>query len=308
MDPLLDTLAAHRRRIRAARAAASAARGAFYASLALGAILAVTRIAGIDVPAAVAWGAIAAAALAGAARAVGRSFTVRDCAIHLDRLLGLEERLSTAVESAGPMREAQAADAAAALSRAAFPSRRMPREAKLLAGSLLLVAALLVLRTPASAGGTDDPALVAVTAEVADRLLAVAPDQVEFREVAALLKQGRTAEATEKLEALRELYDAKRLQEGGAGAEAQARRDAAAAGAAALSAELARLGRPIQAAPPTVAALKLERQTLGTASAVPPEFAADAETVRRVTAILESADWAPRYDAVIRRYYGSEKR
>jgi hypothetical protein len=303
--PLLRQLGSHRRRIRLARAAEAAARGGFTASIAVCALLAVSRVAGFDVPAAVAWGAIAGAALGFGLREAGRSFTLRDCAISLDRLLGLEERLSTAVENAGAMRDAQAADAAEALSRATVPPWRLPREAKLLAGSALLAAALLVIHAPANAGGTDDPALVAVTDEVASKLDALAPEQAEFKEVRELLKQkGRLEEAAAKLQALADQLDRKIL-EGKGGAEARAQRDAAAAGAAAISAELARMGRPVAAAPPTVVALKLERQRLETA---PPPFSTDEDVVRSVATTLERADWAPRYDAVIRRYYGSDLR
>jgi hypothetical protein len=125
--------------------------------------------------------------------------------------------------------------------------------------------------------------------------------------VRTLLKQGRMEEAAAKLQAVRDLLDQKVLQEG-AGAEAQKQRDAAAAGASALAAELARMGKPLQATPPTVAAIKLERHTLGAVPSAPPELSADPEAARYVATVLERADWAPRYDAVIRRYYGSEPR
>jgi len=307
VDRLLETLSSQRRRIRIARAVETAAKGAFYSSLAVGALLAGTRVAGIEIPGALAWVAIAAVAAFAALRSAGRPFTRTDCAIHLDRLLGLEERLSTAVESSGSMREAQAADAAAALARTALPPWRAPREAKLLAGSVLLVGAILVLHRPASAGGTDDPALIAVTEEVARQLDAVAPDRVEFREVRELLRdKARLSEAGAKLQALRDLLDQKLLQEGGGSAEARKQRDAAAAGAAALSAELARMGMPLRATPPAVAALKLERQMLGTPP--PPELARDEASARRVATVLERADWPAKYDSVIRKYYGSEAR
>lgn len=307
MDALLQKLSGHRRRIRAARLGVAAVKGAFYSSMGVGALLAVARIAGIDAPGALAWGAIAAVAASLAAREAGRRFTLRDCAIHLDRLLGLDERLSTAVEGAGPMQDAQRADAAAALAGAVLPAHRLPREAKLLAGSLLIVAALLVLHTPARAGGTDDPAIVAVTEDVARQLEAVAPDRIDFREIREILKdKTRLLEAATRLQAVRDLLDQKLLQEGGGGAEARKQRDVAAAGVAALSAELARMGTPLRATPAAVAALKLERQTLGTPR--PAEFTTDEGTARGVAAALERADWPPRYDAVIRTYFGSERR
>ena len=83
MNDLERRLASLRRRIRAGRAAEAAARGAFYASLAACALLAASRIGGLAVPGAVAWGAIAAVALTLALREAARSFTIRHCAIHL---------------------------------------------------------------------------------------------------------------------------------------------------------------------------------------------------------------------------------
>jgi hypothetical protein len=305
MNDLERRLASLRRRIRAGRAAEAGARGAFYASLAACALLAALRIGGLLVPGAVAWAAIAAVALALALREGARSFTIRDCAIHLDRLLGLEERLSTAVEADGPMHDAQAADAAAALSRVAIPARRLPREARLLAGSALLVGAILLIRTPASAGGADDPALVAVSDDVVRMLENATSDRIEFREVAEMIKRGRLDEAAAGLRSLADRLEQERLQ-GGGGAQAEKEREAATAGAAALSAELARLGRPVRATPPTIVALKLERQRLGGAPA--SSFTGDPGTARAVATALERADWAPRYDAVIRTYFGSDSR
>ena len=306
MNPLVRELQSHRRRIRLARAGAAAARGAFYASLAACALLAATRIGGLLVPGAVAWGAIAAVALALALREAARPFTIRDCAIHLDRRLGLEERLSTAVEAAGPMREAQSADAAGALSRTPLPPRRMPREARLLAGSAFLLGAMLLIRTPANAGGSDDPALVAVSRELAARLEALPSDRIEFKEIARMIgDRARLEEAAGKLGALRDRIEMELLQ-GQGGAQARKELEAAAAGAAAISAELARLGRTVQAAPPVVVALKLERQRLG--EAPPSPFAGDAEAARNAATALEGGGWAPRYDGVIRRYFGSESR
>jgi hypothetical protein len=306
VNPLDRKLQALRRRLRLGRAAEAAARGAFYASLAACALLAVSRIAGLAVPGAVAWGGIAAVSLALALREAGRSFTRRDCAIQLDRMLGLDERLSTAVDvPPGPMREALWADASAALARAALPPRRLPREARLLGGSALLIGAILLIRTPASAGGSEDPALEAVTQGLQIKLEELGADRIEFREIRKDLQDRRLEDAAGRLRALADKLEQERLQ-GGGGAQADRDREAATAGAAALSAELARLGRPIHAAPPSVVALKVERQRLG--AAPPTPFSADEQTVRAVATLLERADWAPRYDAVIRRYYGSESR
>lgn len=299
-------LSAFRRRILLGRSAEAGARAAFYASLAACAVLAVTRILGADLPASAAWGGIAAAGLLGALWAAVRPFSLRDCAIHLDRLLKLEERLSTAVDAPpGPMRGAQSEDAARALVGVVFPSRRLPREAKLLAGSGLLVAALLVLHSPARAGGMDDPALASLQEEAATALEAVESDRIEFREVKDLIRKGRLEEAARRLQALQERLDQELLRDGGGKAVGRDQ-EAAAAGAAALSAALARLGTPIQSALPASVALKLERQHLG--DPAPSGLPQDPETRKQVATVLERADWPARYDSVIRTYFGSEPR
>src|SRR5947207_10842241 len=123
MDELLQKLAAQRRRIRAARVVDAALRWAFYASVAAGLALLVSKFAGVALPMAVAAAGLAALPGAMALREWTRAFSIRDCAIHLDRLLGLEERLSTALESPGGMGAALRADAAGALKRAPLPRR-----------------------------------------------------------------------------------------------------------------------------------------------------------------------------------------
>src|SRR5579862_8373814 len=140
MDALTQNLAGHRRRIRLARAADAALRWAFYASVAGCLALAVSKFAGLRLPYSSLAAALAVAPVAMALREWARAFSVTDCAIHLDRLLGLEERLSTAMEAAGPMGPAVRADAVDAIGRASMPARRYPREATLLIGSLLLAA------------------------------------------------------------------------------------------------------------------------------------------------------------------------
>lgn len=304
MTDFLRRLTAFRRRILLGRSAEAGARGAFFTSLAVCALLAASRILDLALPAAVAWGAIAAAGLLAALRAAARSFTVRDCAILLDRRLGLDERLSTALDaSGGAMHDAQAFDAARALAAVVLPSRRLPREAKLLAGSGLLMAALLVLHAPARAGGVEDAGLAATAQEVMDKMDLASSDRIEFREVKELVSKGRLEEAATKLQALADRLDQELLQNGG-GAGAEKDRDLAAAGAAALSAALGRLGKPIAATLPASVALKVERQKQGAPSALP----SDEGTVRAAATTLERADWPSKYDSVIRTYYGKEAR
>jgi hypothetical protein len=164
VDDLLHKLAAHRRRIRTARVADAAIRWTFYASVAACVALLVSKFAGLALPGAVAAGALAAVPAAVALREWSRAFSIRDCAIHLDRLLGLDERLSTAVETSGAMGLVLRADAEGALARTPLPSRRFPREARLLAGSLVLMAVLFSIPSPVRSGATGDPGFDAVTA------------------------------------------------------------------------------------------------------------------------------------------------
>jgi hypothetical protein len=311
VEALLATLAAYRRRLRAARALDAGLKGAFYASLAAAAGVAAAKATSIGVsPAAL--GAVAAVPLALAARAAARTFSLRDCAIELDRRLGLEERLATAVEGAGPFRELQGADAAAAFARAKIPPRRLPREARLLAGSALLLAALLAIPSAGSGedAAADDEALRPVLEAEAARLEAIAQaGPIEFREVAELLRRGEAQVALERLEALREKLEARLLAEaqGPGRQEALRLRDAAGAAAEALAARLGRLGRrPPAARTPEAAAAKLERQRVRPEAAPMEEDGPAAAGAPPGAAVrMGRTDWDPKYDAVIRRYFRS---
>jgi len=203
VDVLLNKLAEHRRRIRGARVADATLRWAFYASVAGGLALLLSKLAGIALPAAVAVGALAAVPAAMAIREWARSFSMRDCAIHLDRILGLDERLSTALETSGAMGVVLRADAEGALARTSLPPRRLPREGKLLAGSLALLAVLFSIPSPGRSGAQGDPAFEAVTAAEVAKLESLANVDVQFKEVAEALKQGRPEEADALLEKLR---------------------------------------------------------------------------------------------------------
>ena len=303
MDDLLHKLAAHRRRIRAARVADAALRWAFYVSVAACLALLVSKLAGLALPAAAAAGALAAVPAAVALREWARAFSIRDCAIHLDRLLGLDERLSTALETSGAMGLVLRADAEGALARTSLPPRRLPREGKLLAGSLVLLAVLFTIPSPGRSGAQGDPAFEAVTAAEAAKLESLANVEVRFKEAAEALKSGRPEEALAHLEDLRRKL-AEKLLDGSGGAGTQAMLDQATSIAAAISAELARLGRTVHAPPAAVAQAKLERQKAveqGTAAAATPASAAASRA-----AFSDSAPWNPRYDAVIRRYFGRD--
>ncbi len=308
MDDLNHKLAGHRRRIRLARAADAALRGAFYASVAGCFALAVTRFAGIPLPAAVALSLLAAVPAAAALRAWTRRFSVRDCAIHLDRLLGLDERLSTAMEATGPLGPMVQADAAAAMGRSTLPARRLPREAALFGGSLLVAAALAVLPSPERSGARGDKALEVVAAEQAAKLESLSNVDVQFQETTQQaireLHEGRPEQALAILEELRRRLAEKILEGGPSAPAAQALLDQAAASAAAVSAELGRLGRVVHAPPPAVAQAKLQRQRqrIGDATASAPEFSPSAPSSAVVSDNIPSS---PRYEPIVRRYLGN---
>jgi hypothetical protein len=307
VDELLDQLAAHRRRIRRARAADAALRWAFYASVAACLAVLVTKFAGIALPVAVAAAGIAAIPAAVAVREWARAFSIRDCAIHLDRLLGLDERLSSALEAAGGMGAVLRADATVALRRAPMPRRAYPRESKLLLGSLALLAALLVIPAPDRSGARGDPAFEAVTLEQIKSLEALAGVDVRFQEAADALRDGRPEEAIAKLEELKAWLAAKFLQSEGNGTDAATQKllDQATSSASAIAAQMARLGRTVHAPPPAVARAKLERQRTLAQSADPaPTAASPSAAPGPATPLTHS--WSPRYDPVIRRYFGRE--
>lgn len=304
MDSLRNVLETQRRRIRVRRALESAARWAFYASLAGALTLFARKFLGVPVPQALATGVLLAVPAGMAARTWVRRYSLRDCAIHLDRLLGLEERLSTALEGAGPLSAVVTEDASRALGRASFPERRLPLESRLLAPSLVLLGALAAVPAPDRDGFTGDRSFEAVLAGEAVRLEALAAAEIRFREVAELLSQGRPEEALAVLQTLRDVLEQRLLESGAAGGSEALRRQAeqAAASAAAISAELARLGRTVHAPPPRAAEAKLARQR--DLAAIESATAPDGEPAKSA-AVFSRKDWDSRYDAVIRRYFGS---
>jgi hypothetical protein len=303
VEGLVDVLESHRRRIRVRRALASAARWAFYSALAGSGAIFAAKFLGIPVPGALVAGLCGALPLGVALRDLTRSFTLLDCAVHLDRRLGLEERLATAVEGAGALGPAVEADAGRALEGARFPARRILVEERLLVPALIVAAALAWLPARERAGSTDAAGEAALSAE-ALKLERLAGAEIRFREAADLLAQGRPEEALEVLRSLREMLERKLLESGGgAGTETlRLQADQAAASAAAVAAELARLGRTVHAPPPVVAEAKLSRRRELAAAEAPPDGAPSPAAAR---AVLLLQDWEPRYDPVIRRYFRS---
>jgi hypothetical protein len=303
---LLESLASHRRRIKAARAAAAAVKWTFYASVLACVCLAAQKIGGLTLPRSVAVTVLAAIPLGMAAREWARTFSVRDCAIHLDRVLGLDERLATAVEGGGSMSAAQQADASAALAGARLPVRRAPREARLLAGSALVLGALLLVPAPERSGAAADPALESAAAEFAIRLDELAKVAVEFREPAEILARGLTVVALQRFRELEEVLSQRLLDApGGSAAETQKRLEIASRSAGALGAELAGRGIVIHSPPPLLAKVKLERRQQAPGPApVAVESGADPEVFARAAVAALQRDWGPRHDPVVRRYFG----
>ncbi|MBV8880778.1 MAG: hypothetical protein JO332_12480 [Planctomycetaceae bacterium] len=307
MDELTHNLTGHRRRIRLARAAEAALRWAFYASVAGCLASAASKFAGVPLPYARLAGLLAAAPLAMAVREWARRYSLRDCAIQLDRQLGLDERLSTAMEATGPLSPALKVDAAAAIGRSVVPARRYPREAALLGGTLLLAAALAVIPSPERSGARGDRALEEVSAEQAATLESLAKVDARFEELATdaarALKEGQPEQALALLEELRRRLAEHLLEGGGAKVEAEQKiLDQVAASSAAVSAELARLGRVVHAPPPAVAQAKLERQK--TAASAPASSAPAAAVPAAAAPLAQEIPWDSRYDSVVRKYRG----
>jgi hypothetical protein len=303
MGPFHATLAAHRRRLRAARATDAAVRWAFYAVLAACVVLAVSKVAGLALPAPLA-AVLAAVPLAMAARAWARSFSLHDCAVHLDRTLGLEERLATALEATGPMAAAQESDAAASLARAEIPPWELPREARLLAAAALVFAAIVVIPVLEVSGAGSDPALVEQAKLTADELEKIASKDPVLARAAKRLREGKIEEAAALLLERREELEKKWVESGGKDAEARELARAAEAAAKGIGAQLAATGRSVPAPLPVAAEGKLECQAVP--APAPAEEFDPAPVAQAIAARLRRQDWDRKYDDVVYRYFGSK--
>lgn len=311
-----------RARMRRAAGFGAALRWALYGAMLAGGWLVAAKLFGW--PRAPLWAAAALPALAGAA-AFARRLDLRQAAAFLDRALGLEERVATAMEGpAGPFGAAVAADAARALdpNRAAGVARfRWPAEARFLLPALAIVAILAVVPDRArSAAMADaelraavDPAIEklsrvpvadAALAERVKKLMAdlksddlarMAAGAEEARKVAVEIRTG-LAKAGGERENLRSLAD--KLEAAGAGA----------------SSHLARRGIDVPEVPPVdlearIAAAKA-RGDLPSIGArpddqeiprVPAGAAIPLELRERIRSAAMPSD--PRYDEIVRRYF-----
>lgn len=304
-----ERLGRFRIRLRLERTLQAAARGAFYASFLACGILAVGKIVGFVIP--VPWwgGLLAGVTLAVAGREWIRAFSLRDCAVQLDLRMGLEERLSTAVECPGALGGALRADAARVLTRLELPPLRFPREARFLGGSLLLLAALAAVPAPERRRWVEDPALLESARTLAEKIDVLASEDPRLVQAAALLREGRLEEALEFLRAELVRMEGEALEAGGgAGPGTERLREALREAASGLAAQLAAAGRVVHAPRPETADLKLRRQAMASEVREAPETAGvpagDPESILRSLADLAGRPgWEPRYEPVIRRYF-----
>jgi len=298
MDATLAALDRLRLRLRWRNALARASRPAFAAAVAAGGLLLTARLAGLAWSAGPVLGGLAAATALLLLRELLRPFDRRAAAAALDRLLGLDERLSTALEATGPFRELQAADAAAALARATLPRASLPLEGRLYGAALVVLLGLAALPSFRAREDAGEARVRALLRAEAEKLLAAAPDSVDVREAAAALPELAPELAAIRLQALRERLAEKMLSGGAGSAEAARALEAATAAAEGLGAELSGQGRVLHAPSAVVAEAKLRRR-LEAPPSVPDGLLP--ATVR--AAALSSAEPDPRYRAIIETYF-----
>ncbi|HYF01562.1 MAG TPA: hypothetical protein VEJ18_21750 [Planctomycetota bacterium] len=299
MRDMRPTVRSWGRRLRVRDAVDRSSRFAFHAALAGGGLLLAGKLLGLPIHAVyvlAAWGALAAGLLAAEFL---KPFGLRDAARMLDRRLGLEERLSTALEAEGPMREPVAADAAAALARTSLPPWRPARDVLLSGAALLALAALAAAPTLDRRRSSDEVRLERLAQDAAAKLAAMAPERVEFAEIAERMAVDPEGTIV-PLEALRARL-AEEMARGGPGA-AEARRlyEGATAAAEGLGAELARQGRASYAARPAAAEAKLRSQLAAEAAG---ERADGLPPLVRVMSMRSAQVWDPRHDHVVLNYY-----
>jgi catechol 2,3-dioxygenase-like lactoylglutathione lyase family enzyme len=171
VSPIEAEVRVVRARMRRSAGLGAAVRWSLYGALLAGGGLAAAKLFGW--PRAPLWIAAALPALA-ASLAVARRLDLRHAAASIDRALGLEERVATALEvPSGPLGAAVAADAARALekSRPREVGRfRWPPEAGFLLPALALIALIALAPDPGRSVPTADPALRAAVDREIDRL------------------------------------------------------------------------------------------------------------------------------------------
>ncbi len=324
MNSLESQVREVRARMRRAAGLGAAVRWALYGSLLAGGWLIAAKLFGW--PQAPLWAAVSLPALAGIA-AAARRFDLRHAAALVDRALGLEERVATALEGpGGPFGTALSTDAARALdpNRAAGVGRfRWPAEARFLIPAVVMVAILAWIPDQARTAAIADVELRAAVEPDIDRLARVpVGDAALAAKVKAILddlksddlkRMAAGAEAAKKLaveiraglahgggdrDALRALAD--RLDAAGSGASTQ----------------LSRRGFEV----PDVAPVDLEarvaaakaRGDLASSGARPEDRAVapvtagapiPVEVRDEIERRLAAKPLDPRYHEIVRRYY-----
>jgi hypothetical protein len=266
--------------------------------------------------------AIAAAPLVAAAMVALRRLDLRQAAAAVDRALGLDERVATALECAGAtgaMPQAVILDAAAALGRAE-PSRvgrfRWPSEARFVIPAAALTGALWW--APAAfpgAPGIDPAVRMAISAERAalERAVEAHRDPARAAEARRLLEAlssedlARVRHAAREAREMAAKWRAEEALARGSAADRAERRllaEALESAGAGASRELSR--RSIEV--PPVDPVDLEARVLAARAGQAPAGRAagpasdvpGGEAVRRA---LERRDWDSADDQVVRRYY-----
>jgi hypothetical protein len=299
MDAFARELDRLGRRLRLRGVLRRASRGAFLAAVGAGLALLAVRLLSWPVSAAAVLAALGIAVGALFARELLRPFGRPQAAAALDRLLGLEERLSTALEASGPLQGLQAADAARALSAARLPAAPLPLEAKLSAAALVVLLGLAALPAFDGREGAAEVRLRRLLEGEREKILAAAPDSVEVREAVEELPRLSPERALLRLEALNRRMAEKWLAGGAGSAEAKRVLDAAGAAADGLGAELGERGSTVHARAPVVAEAKLRRRL----EEIPSGEADGGLPPTTATAVLSRNDWDPRYDPVVRSYF-----
>jgi hypothetical protein len=272
------------------------------------------------------WAAAALPIFAGIA-ALARRFELRHAAALLDRALGLEERVATALEGpSGPFGAAVSTDAVRALdpSRAAAVGRfRWPSEARFLVPAVALVALLAYVPDPSRSAVLADAELRAAVDPGVDRLARVpvadAALAEKVKKLLADLRSDDLARMAAGAEAARRLAVEIRSGLAKAGGDREALRTLAdrleAAGSGASS-ELARRGVDVPDVAPVdidarVAAAKA-RGDLGSSGSQPEDRAVSPlslgasltiEARKEIEFQLAAKPLDPRYDGIVRRYF-----
>jgi hypothetical protein len=302
----------------------AAIRWALYGALLAGGWLVAAKFLGW--PRAPLWAAAALPALAGAA-AFARRLDLRQAAAVVDRALGLEERVATAIEvPAGPFGAAVATDAARALDpdRVAGVARfRWPAEARFLVPAVAIVSLLAIVPDPARPAPKADADLRAAVDPALDRLARAPvadPALAErVKKLLADLKSDDLARMAAGAEAARQLAVEIRtgLARGGGDRESLRtladRLDAAGAGA---SSQLARRGIDVPDVPPVDLEARLAaarargdlpssgaRPEGQDSTAVPAGATLPLDVRERIERSLAASSSDPRYDALVRRYF-----